>query len=97
MKSIMIIEKDGYRTVHYCSCHLKLGKPFNETIPEDFIIPTYYSEKHARDKGWRTSSHLYFYPPGEDYVWVCPKCIKGAQDDKIHKKDIRKTKAKACC
>lgn len=37
-------------------------------------IDTVYSQKHARDLGWKVSSQITFCPPTMPHAWVCPEC-----------------------
>lgn len=72
---MILIHKDN-RTFHHCSCFFSSLAMECEIVPEDMKeeIPTYYSEKHAYDNGWRVTKNSKYCPPDQNIVWVCPVC-----------------------
>jgi len=75
MGSIMAIRnRNGTKTLHMCPC-------WNLQVPDsiavkDEIIPTFYSEKHAYDEGWKLTTDIKFCSPDDREQWVCPDCAK---------------------
>lgn len=77
MNSMIITNDRGISTIHHCSgCVTRYPKNGEGTEANNETIPIYYSLRHARDVGWRSTSSVLFCPPELDYVWVCPDCSK---------------------
>jgi len=68
MKNSMIIYQNKIKTHYTCPCtdckaYLK-------------VILIFYSFQHAIDKGWGRSFHKDLCPPDQEFVFVCPDCVK---------------------
>lgn len=64
-----ITVQDGKITYfHTCAVRDCNGSP-------DGMITKYYSNKHAEDEGWRTTSIPEYAKPYET-AWICPNCVK---------------------
>ena len=75
MSSMVIINDAGLKTHHLCpACIIDYTKGLE---PCDEVVPTFYSERHARDSGWRKTDDLMFCDPDKPYAWVCPDCWPG--------------------
>lgn len=72
MKSMIIKQCEHGGIMNFCACH-PLPKP-EEAIEDPEAIPSFYSEKHAKDEGWVKTDHIKYCPPDKQYVWVCPEC-----------------------
>ena len=75
MKNIMIFQHLNAKHLAICEC-CPITSPPEDPKDESAkqYIPHYYSEKHARDNGWKATKHIKYCPPDKDYVWVCPDC-----------------------
>jgi len=69
--SMRILYNNREISFHTCpACKINY---LNGVVKCDKVIPTFYSEKHAYDEGWRKTSHYLFSKNGHP-VWVCPDC-----------------------
>ena len=74
--SMIVINRDGSKQHHICpACRIDYSANGSERRDEN--IPTYYSEKHAEDEGWRKTNHIMYCDLQHAFVWVCPDCWPG--------------------
>ena len=81
MANSMIL--DGIsRTFHLCPGCARYYELGNKVA--DAVIPVFYSEKEARESGWRQMKTRTYSETGKP-VWVCPDCsvIKATKVDSV--------------
>ena len=74
MNSMIYEDYKGVKHFNVCPGCNDLMLAANAEAIENKDIPIYYSEKHVREMGWKTTKNVMFCSPEQDYVWVCPEC-----------------------
>lgn len=81
MNNSMIYLKDsGERVMASCAACMETYSAMDNLC--QVKIHEFYSARHAADNGWATTKDINYCPPEEEYVWICPDCVKEINDGK---------------
>lgn len=65
--------------IYRCPNHpMEKGPPETE---EELVYDKCYSWKHAKDVGWRQTSHREYCPPEKESCIICPDCVKELNEE----------------
>ena len=81
MNNSMIYLKDsGERVLASCAACINAYLATDNLCQVE--IPEFYSIKHVTDSGWIATKDPLYCPPEEEFVWICPDCVKEIKDGK---------------